>query len=269
MEQHEYTGKKVIYWPIKWDDFKVKYNIQIDKYDPSLIKTTEEKEVELREYYNKHCKHLSTSDLCKLTEEDLLYHKQCEQYYIDEVITNYYPGKLCGSSFFPYINFCHIKEAFEYLESDFGNNMEETIRINTEKEEKEFNEAVKQHKTYKFLYYFGLIAWMTSCFWGPFVLGFFNNIITCHNIYGDDLISASIVMGFAWVCAWSFTMPVTLPLSFLIGALLHPKVLKAIIFSDDKPYCEDLMKELNHSTKQENLNTVSIAAGTLLEKYFK
>lgn len=256
-----------IYWAIPWENFKQIYNIkpELARYDKCI--TIEDKEQQLKEYYKKFLKRISFRDFEKISLEDFEYYKKYEKEYIENLKQN---KTMCITTIYIYMDLCHLKEAFKSFkeyEDKMSNNLESYINDKQQKEDKEFNNAVKQHQRYKFWYYFGLIAWMTSCFWAPFLIGIINFAI--DNINSALPMDNLWVGGIAYVLAFSFTMPVTIPLSFLIGAFVHPKILKSMIFTKDKPYCENLMKELNHSTKQENLNSASIVAGTLLEKYLK
>lgn len=118
-------------------------------------------------------------------------------------------------------------------------------------------ESYVKHKKYKRHYWIGVIAWMTSCFWGPFTVGFFNTLFS--GLF--DSFAPLVVMGFSYICIWSFTMPVTLPLSFAIGLWLHPKVLEALIFDTKHPYDSEMMMMIGHSKEQERMNSFSVAAG--------
>lgn len=136
-----------------------------------------------------------------------------------------------------------------------------------EKFDEFIEKSYKLHKQYKKHYYIGLVLWMSVCLWAPFLLGFIAGFGTMA--YDFQGIIANFVNGFVYLTAFSFTTPITLPLSFVIGIWLHPMFLKYILFSDKYPYCDEAMKALGHSETQEKANVTAILAGTVLSKVIK
>ena len=157
------------------------------------------------------------------------------------------------------------EDALDYLEIFFIKyyKFEDLILQKAKEEDDKFKADLKIHKKYKFHYWFGMFLWMTSCFWVPFVIGMLQGISIYDNFLG------LCAMGFLYVCAASFTYPVTLPLTLFMGVLVHPKFLKYMMFSKEHPYNESLMNALGHSSSQEKINAGSVATGTVLDKIVK
>lgn len=125
----------------------------------------------------------------------------------------------------------------------------------------EYYKSFIRHKKYKFHYWFGLLAWMTSCFWGPFLVGILKGAI--DNINSAIPIENLWVIGIMYVLAFSFTMPVTIPLSFFIGGFVHPAFLKFVMFDEKHPYDDSMMKKLHHSKNQEQMNKFALGASMI------
>lgn len=116
-------------------------------------------------------------------------------------------------------------------------------------------------KKYKKLYWIGVILWMSSCLWGPYLFGIIHQLLTVGFEFG---LLHLLVISFAYVAGFSFTTPVTLPLSFIIALFIYPAVLKNIIFNDMYPYNEYIMRAIHHSKNQEIANFGAVVTGSIL-----
>lgn len=146
----------------------------------------------------------------------------------------------------------------------------ETLRGELKKAEKDdikFNKWIELHKRYKIFYIIGVVLWMTIVFWGPVLLGTLYSLIK----EGGEPLPSNIspflyhlMVGVIWMITFMFTSPVTLPLSFFIGLVIHPILLKKIMFSDSMPYNDNLMEELGHSNQQELNNITGVMTGSVI-----
>ena len=119
---------------------------------------------------------------------------------------------------------------------------------------------VKSNQKYKNKYFPGIIGWMTSYFWVPFLLG----IIT----YGGDSILSILFSGLmCTVLIITVTYGVLLIPNFVIGVLIYPYFLKLVCFNKKYPMCEHLLNEMHHGLITEKLNIAAVLGGTALGKF--
>lgn len=119
---------------------------------------------------------------------------------------------------------------------------------------------VKANQKYKNKYFPGIIGWMTSYFWVPFLLGIIS--------YGGDSILSILFNGvMCTVLIITLTGGVLLIPTFVIGVLVYPAFLKYIYFSTKYPMCEHLLNEMHHGLITEKLNIASVLGGTALGKF--
>ena len=142
--------------------------------------------------------------------------------------------------------------------------------------EKDIKYIVNNHRTYKSRLALGYLSGMTVVFWLPFVIGFLYGLFN----YGIDM---AIGEGIGAVLLFSFTTPVTLPLSFAWSCLVKPKLIYDFTFSTPSKYkhiyiknmpqnykhCayDILLERYNINNEQLNKNSNAVLAGTLLSKY--
>lgn len=145
--------------------------------------------------------------------------------------------------------FCYLFLSYYERDQEFITQM---------KEDYEFFYDLDLHKRYKMHYYLGLVLWMTATFWVPFLIGVLAALSKAR--YGN--VGAYILAnGIGFICIAAFISPVTLPLSFFMGAYGWPALLKDFMFSKKHPYNPKMLEFISHSQAQENLNSAAIMFG--------
>lgn len=142
--------------------------------------------------------------------------------------------------------------------------------------EKDIKYIVNNHKTYKSRLALGYLSGMTVVFWLPFIIGFLYGLFN----YGIDM---AIGEGIGAVLLFSFTTPVTLPLSFVWACIIKPKLIYDLTFSAPSKYkhmyiknmpqnykhCayDTLLEEYHIDDDRLNKNSATVLAGTLISKF--
>lgn len=233
---------------ISWEEFKEKYNIPFYSINDEDVIYPDNK---CKEFFDKYMKYYKYKP--KLTQWQYSSLKDLSATYTNLKRESVGNSKIENHFIEIYIKWC----CFNEINSELAASLENNIKFEDEK----FLYDLKLHKRYKRLYYIGIFLWMSVNFWAPFLLG-----LIINGFSGNDF-TYCVIMGCGYVLVWSFTMPVTIPLSFFIGLYLHPKMLRYIIFNKEHPYCEGLMNTLNHSSSQEKSNAAAVVAGTALGKF--
>lgn len=124
---------------------------------------------------------------------------------------------------------------------------------------KNYLTTIKHHYLYKTNYIKGVILWMSSTFLAPFICRF----IYEHSFSFDSIVNS--IMTTVWFI-W-FTKGLLLIPTFIIGCIIHPIMLKFVLFHKKLiPYSSDIMENIGYKNN-EKANAIGIFAGTFIGRF--